>query len=83
METLDPCCAGWDVPKETVVAWVRCVAPDGRVTKPLRSFDTFTDDLLALADWLATRGRPGSLWSLPASIGSRSGTSWRPTAASS
>jgi transposase len=56
METLYPCCAGLDVHKKTVVACVRCVAPDGRVTKQVRSFDTFTDDLLALADWLATQG---------------------------
>ncbi|MBV8268174.1 MAG: IS110 family transposase [Planctomycetaceae bacterium] len=56
METLYPCCVGLDVHKKTVVACVRCVAPDGQVVKQVRSFDTFTDDLRALADWLATQG---------------------------
>jgi transposase len=56
METLSPCRAGLDVHKKTVVACVRRVAPDGQVTKQVQSFGIFTDDLLTLADWLATQG---------------------------
>jgi transposase len=44
---------GLDVHKKTVVACVRRLRGDGRVEKEVRSFGTFTDELLALSDWLA------------------------------
>ncbi len=44
-------CAGLDVHKATVVCCV--VTPEG---KEMRSFSTMTGDLLALADWLESKG---------------------------
>ena len=55
MEVLYPRCAGLDVHKDTVVACVRVVA-DGAVRSEVRTFDTMTPGLLALADWLAEHG---------------------------
>jgi len=46
-------CWGLDVQQQTVVACVLVTAPDGQVTKPLRTCTTMTADLLALSDWLA------------------------------
>lgn len=54
MEVLYPRCAGLDVHKDVVVACVRCVSPP--VHREVRSFDTTTTGLLALADWLASHG---------------------------
>jgi transposase len=56
MDTLYPRCAGLDVHKKTVVACLRCVGPDGAVSRQVRSFGTMTADLLELADWLAEQG---------------------------
>ena len=52
MDFLYPRCAGLDVHKDTVVACVR-VAIDGNAQAEVRTFDTTTPGLLALADWLA------------------------------
>jgi transposase len=51
MEVLYPRCAGLDVHKDTVVACVR-LASEGAVQSEVRTFDTTTPGLLALADWL-------------------------------
>lgn len=51
MDILHERCAGLDVHKATVVACV--LTPDG---KEVRTFRTFTEDLLALAAWLRARG---------------------------
>lgn len=48
-------CCGLDVHKQTVAACVRVPGPEGRVAD-VRTFGTMTDDLLALADWLASLG---------------------------
>jgi transposase len=56
MEVIFSCCAGLDVHKKTVVACVRRLEPDGRVDQQVRTFGTMTDELLALADWLAGQG---------------------------
>jgi transposase len=56
MDTLHPHCAGLDVHKDTVVACVRHVSPNGRVTKSVRTFATWTAGLLELADWLGAEG---------------------------
>ena len=56
MDTLYACCAGLDVHKATVVACVRTATAGGKVRREVRTFGTMTDDLLALADWLAGAG---------------------------
>jgi transposase len=56
MDTLHPHCAGLDVHKDTVVACVRHVSANGRVTKAVRTFATWTASLLELADWLGSEG---------------------------
>jgi transposase len=55
MDVLYPRCAGLDVHKDTVVACVR-IAAGGAVHSEVRTFDTMTPGLLALADWLAEQG---------------------------
>jgi len=56
MDILYRCCAGLDVHKKTVVACVRRHDSRGHVHKEVRTFGTMTNDLLALADWLAEHG---------------------------
>ena len=46
-------CCGLDIHKKTVVACVIVPAAGRHVSKEIRTFGTMTDDLLALADWLA------------------------------
>ena len=54
MQVLYPRCAGLDVHKDTIVACVRCVsAPEHH---EVRSFESTTAGLLALADWLTGHG---------------------------
>ena len=55
MEILHACCAGLDVHKETVVACLRRLV-EGKVRQDVRTFRTETNQLLALADWLAQEG---------------------------
>src|SRR5215207_8504790 len=55
MQVLHPRCAGLDVHKDSVVAAVRLAEAGGTRTE-VRSFDTTTPGLLALADWLAECG---------------------------
>jgi len=47
---------GLDVHKDVVAACVRVPGPDGSVTKAFAEFRTFTEDLLALRDWLVSFG---------------------------
>jgi transposase len=56
MDALFPCCAGLDVHKANVVACLRTVRADGKVTKEVRTFSTMTCNLRALADWLSAEG---------------------------
>ena len=56
MEVLYPRCCGVDVHKKLVVACVVITDAAGQVQKQVRRFGTMTDDLLALADWLAEQG---------------------------
>jgi len=51
MEVLYPRCAGLDVHQASVVACVR-IATDARASHEVRTFETTTKGLLALADWL-------------------------------
>ncbi len=55
MEVLHPHCAGLDVHKETVVGCVRHMA-DGKVTTGVKTFQTTTQQLMALSDWLSSEG---------------------------
>ena len=51
MDVIYPRCSGLDVHKQTVVACVR-VASGGPALQEVRTFETTTSGLLALADWL-------------------------------
>ncbi|MDQ5853957.1 MAG: IS110 family transposase [Chloroflexota bacterium] len=48
--------AGLDVHKKTVVACVFPPGPKGKPHKEIPTFGTMTQDLLALADWLTSKG---------------------------
>src|ERR1041385_2846149 len=48
-----PRCCGLDVHKQTVVACRIIPGADGQPVREVRTFGTMTEDLLALADWLA------------------------------
>jgi transposase len=56
MEVVYPRCCGLDIHKKLVVACLITPGPDGAPRKEVRSFGTMTDELLALADWLAAAG---------------------------
>ena len=56
MEVVHPRCCGLDIHKKLVVACLIVPGPGGKPVKEIRSFGTMTDDLLALADWLAAAG---------------------------
>jgi transposase len=56
MDILFACCAGLDVHKETVVATVRRRQANGKVHQQTRTYDTMTEQLLELADWLHDEG---------------------------
>jgi transposase len=55
MEVLYPRCAGLDVHQASVVACVR-IANGARASHEVRTFETTTKGLLALADWLREAG---------------------------
>jgi transposase len=55
MDVLHERRCGLDIHKKTVVACLIVPGPDGPM-KEIRTFGTMTDDLLALADWLAAMG---------------------------
>lgn len=56
MDILCRCCAGLDVHKKTVVAYVRRIDAAGKLHQTVRTFGTMTCHLLALSDWLAEQG---------------------------
>jgi transposase len=49
-------CCGLDLHKRTVAACAIVPGPQGVPRKTIRTFGTMTEDLLALADWLAAEG---------------------------
>lgn len=55
MDVIYPRCAGLDVHKQTVVACAR-IAEHGPPEQQVRTFETTTSGLLALADWLESFG---------------------------
>ena len=56
MDVMVERCAGLDVHKDTVVACVRAPDPHGGRLSEVRTFGTFTVELLALRDWLLSCG---------------------------
>jgi transposase len=56
VELLVARCAGLDVAKDEVVACVRVPDGHGGRNQEVRTFQTFTSGLEALADWLAGAG---------------------------
>src|SRR5438105_3098037 len=56
MDVVYPRCCGIDIHKKTAVACVIVSGTKGPPHKEIRTFGTMTDDLLALADWLAAEG---------------------------
>lgn len=56
MEIIVARCSGLDVHKDTVMAAVRAPGEGGRRKEVVREFRTYTDDLVALADWLRSEG---------------------------
>ena len=56
MDLLIERCAGLDVGKREVVACVRTPDGEGGRRSEVRTYDTFTSGLEALADWLGTEG---------------------------
>src|SRR6266542_2880710 len=55
MDVVYPCCCGIDIHKQSAVACVIVSETKGPPRKEIRTFRTMTDDLLALADWLASK----------------------------
>jgi transposase len=56
MDVVSARCCGIDIHKQTAVACVIASDVKGPPRKEIRTFGTMTDDLLALADWLAAEG---------------------------
>lgn len=56
MEEIYTCCAGLDVHKESVEACVRRMEASGRLHQQTRHWGTMTQELRAMADWMAAQG---------------------------
>lgn len=56
LEVLHTRCVGLDVHKRIVVACVLAPGPTGEIQREVRTFDTMTAGLAALADWLTAAG---------------------------
>jgi transposase len=56
MDIFSPRWAGIDVHKDNVVVGARRADGPGKAREEVRTFSTMTDELLALADWLAGQG---------------------------
>jgi transposase len=56
MQVLYRCCCGLDVHKQLLVACLSTVDAAGERRKETRRFTTMTQDILALAEWLASAG---------------------------
>ena len=56
MEVIVARCGGLDVHKDTVMAAVRTPGEGGRRREVVREFRTYTDDVVALGDWLRAEG---------------------------
>ena len=56
MRVVNEQCCGLDIHKKTISACAIVPGPDGEPRKAVRNFGTMTDELEALADWLASQG---------------------------
>jgi transposase len=56
MDVVYPRCCGLDVHKRNVVACLIVPGAEGQPCKEIRTFETVTDDLLTLSDWLVGQG---------------------------
>lgn len=56
MEILYRCCCGMDVHKKFVVACLLRIDEQGEETRQVQRFETYTEDLLRLSDWLTRSG---------------------------
>ena len=56
MQVMHACCAGLDVHKDSVFVCVGRMSDDGKVSEEIRVFGTKTGQLLALGDWLVSKG---------------------------
>ena len=56
MDVVHARCCGLDVHKRSVVACVLLSDPSGPPHREIRTFGTYTNELLGLADWLAEQG---------------------------
>ena len=56
MEILYRCCCGMDVHKKFVVACLLRIDEQGEETRHVQRFETYTEDLLRLSDWLIRSG---------------------------
>jgi transposase len=56
MQVIYACCAGLDVHKDSVFVCIRRMSDDGKVSEEIRVFGTKTGELLALGDWLVSKG---------------------------
>jgi transposase len=56
MQVVYTCCAGLDVHKETVSVCISRCEANGKKSRQVRVYGTFTQDLLALVDWLQENG---------------------------
>jgi len=56
LKAVYPNCAGMDVHKKFVTVCRLTVDAQGTIHSELREFSTMTDDLQAMADWLAAGG---------------------------
>jgi transposase len=77
MDVLFERCCGLDIHKRTVVAYLVMPGSNGQPVKDVRSFGTMTDELIQLADWLATNGVTHVALESTGSIGSRCETCWK------
>src|ERR1700737_324905 len=71
MEVVHRRCCGLDVHKQSVVACVLVGDPSGPPQPQIRTFGTYTNDLLALGDWLAEQ-------SLTPVVLESTGVYWKP-----
>lgn len=56
MQIVSRCCCGLDVHKRIIVACLMSIDSDGVETREVRKFETMTEDLLKLLDWLQEAG---------------------------
>ncbi len=56
MDTIFNCVAGLDIHKKTILACIRSLNKQGKVSEEVKTFGTMTRDLLSLHDWMKSQG---------------------------